>query len=410
MRLVLVVPRFPRLSETFIANKFAGLVDAGWDVHVVCQQASLGDWAKFPALAARPDLQSRVHVQRAHASRLAVAIMWLPVLLATAIRAPQATWRYWREAWRTLGFGAFKRFYLDAAIIALAPDIVHFEFGAGAVGRTHLKKCLGCYLTASFRGYDLAYAGVQYPDYYADLWANADAIHLLGEDLWQRALARGCPPDMPHALIPPAIDVDLFAGEETSHGGNGVDDGRPLRIVSVGRLDWVKGYEYGLEALRLLREEGVTLEYHIVGSGDYLEPLAFARHQLGLDGEVTFMGGQPQAVVLDEMRWADVFLHAAVSEGFCNVVLEAQAMGLPVVCSDAGGLKENVVNGETGYIVPRRDPAALATRLAELAHDPRKRAVMGRAGRRRVEQCFQLADQIKAFDQFYRTMADQDAS
>ena len=402
MRLVLVVPRFPRLSETFIVSQFLGLVAAGWDVHIVC--GATEPWDAFPRLAAQPGLRRRVHRAWPSEPRRLAALLWLPVLLLTFVRAPRATLGYLWAA-RGVGVGrAAREFYLDAAIIALSPDIVHFEFGALAIGRTHLKQRLGCRLGVSFRGYDLSFVGLDDPDHYAAVWRDADAIHTLGRDLWQRALRRGCPPDKPHALIPPAVDTDAFRP---------VDDAtrpappasRPLRILSVGRLEWKKGYEYGLEAARLLKARGVPFTYRILGGGSYLEPLAFARYRLGLEEEVEFLGPQPHTEVLTQMRWADVLLHPAVSEGFGNAVLEAQAMGLPVVCSDADGLAENVADGLTGFVVPRRTPEALAAALARLASDPALRRQMGAAGRERVKSKFRLEEQIEAFDRFFRHVA-----
>ena len=95
-------------------------------------------------------------------------------------------------------------------------------------------------------------------------------------------------------------------------------------------------------------------------------------------------------------------MHSAVSEGFCNGVIEAQAHGVPVVCTDAGGLPENVDDGVTGIVVPRRDPAALAAALTRLAADGDLRARMGAAGRDRVERLFRLDDQIDAWVRFYQ--------
>ncbi len=436
MRLVLVVPRFPRLSETFIVSKFIGLADAGWDVHLVCQEAEA--WDAFPRLAARPALRRRVHRAWPHEPGWLAALLWLPVLLLTVLRAPRAATRYLWAA-RGAGLGrAAREFYLDAAIIALSPDIVHFEFGALAVGRTHLKRRLGCRLSVSFRGYDLNYVGLDDPAHYAAVWRDADAIHTLGHDLWQRALRRGCPPDKPHALIPPAVDADTFrpttAGAEAAQGSGGAGElgsqaatplatrhsppvtraasedadsasavsPAPLRVLSIGRLEWKKGYEHGLEAVRLLKESGVPVTYRILGGGAYLEPLAFARHRLGLEAEVEFLGARPQTDVLAQLRWADVLLHPAVSEGFGNAVLEAQAMAVPVVCSDADGLPENVADGLTGFVVPRRDPAALAAALARLAADSALRQRLGAAGRARAQDCFRPEGQIAAFDRFFR--------
>jgi colanic acid/amylovoran biosynthesis glycosyltransferase len=102
---------------------------------------------------------------------------------------------------------------------------------------------------------------------------------------------------------------------------------------------------------------------------------------------------------------ADVMLHAALAEGFCNAVIEAQAMETPVVTTDAGGLPENVDDGVTGFVVPRRDPDALAEKLALLASDPELRARMGRAGRVRATTRFSIDQQAEAFIKLYETLA-----
>ena len=122
---------------------------------------------------------------------------------------------------------------------------------------------------------------------------------------------------------------------------------------------------------------------------------------------IQFLGAQPREVVREQLDWADVFLHAAVSEGFCNAVLEAQSMQLPVVCTDADGLPENVVDGVSGFVVPRREPQALAEKVTILAADPKLRARMGQAGRERVVNHFQLDVQIEKFDAFYKTVLDR---
>ena len=404
MRLVLVTHRFPKLSETFIAGKFVGLADSGWDVHVVCREAKFGAWDEFPALAARPDLKRRIHRHWPSRPGLLVMVLWLPLLLITFFRAPLATWRYLARGRSAFGRDTARQFYLDAALIALQPAILHYEFGAMAAGKSYLKHQLDCRLSASFRGYDLNYAGLEIPGYYDSLWKDADAIHLLGTDLWRAAQRRGCPRGMRHALIPPAVDTNRMNRNERDHLGQAIGPDRPLRILSAGRLEWVKGYEYALQAVRLLAERGIPFQYHIIGDGAYLEPLAFARHELGLDDQVQFLGARSQPAVIEAMDWADVFLQASVSEGFCNAALEAQAMELPVVATDAGGLPENVADGQTGFVVPRRDAAALCRKLAELAEDGELRLRFGAAGRQRAVQCFAVPDQIAAFGRFYREM------
>jgi colanic acid/amylovoran biosynthesis glycosyltransferase len=402
MRVVMIVPVFPKLSETFIASKFAGLLERGWDVYLVCSDFDRASWRHFEKLEGCPNARKRVVKNWTHRPRWLAALLIPVALFLSSLRNPAGVWRYLRRGAKRFGWGVWRWSYLDASILALAPDLVHFEFGTLAVYQMHLRELLDCKLITSFRGYDLNYAGLEEPNYFREVWEQSDALHLLGEDLWRRALRRGCPPSKPHALIAPAIDAEFFHPANRVPVNNDGSASRPVRILSVGRLEWKKGYEHAICAARWLRDMGVHAEYRIVGQGANLESLAFARHQLGVSREVEFLGALPPCEVREQMRAADILLHAAVSEGFCNVVLEAQAMGLPVVCSDADGLPENVVDGETGFVAPRRDPQALAEKLAVLARDPALRQRMGQAGRKRVLERFQLSDQIQAFDRLYR--------
>lgn len=409
-RVVLVTNAFPSASETFIVSKFLGLLQKGWDVHVACSARQAEMWTLYPQAANCPDAQGRVHPGWRSNSRVGAALLLLPALLWCLVCNPSGTVKYLRNGWHRLGRRVFPRFYLDAHIIALRPALLHFEFGALAVGRMHLGDLLGTKIVVSFRGYDLNYVGLEEPGYYEEVWAQADAIHLLGRDLWARAQQRGCPPEKEHALIPPAIDASAFEPAEDSTEAEGATVGtptRPLRILSVGRLAWIKGYTYALDAVRQLRGAGVECEYRIVGDGDYRQAVGYTVRDLEIEDRVVLVGSLPRAEIIAQMRWADVFLHAAVSEGFCNAVLEAQAMQLPVVCSDAGGLPENVVDGKTGFVVPRRDPQALAERLVRLAKDPALRRRMGRAGRKRVLQHFGVADQVEAFAHLYETVLSE---
>jgi len=399
-RIALVVPAFPKLSETFIVSKFMGLLERGWDVHVVCSTSEEKEWARFPQLPA--GARKRVHRGWPHRPKWKAALLLPFAVMACFQAAPGRTWRYLRQARHREGLlEALGRLYLDLPLIRLGPDVVHFEFGALATERMDLRELLGCRITVSFRGYDLNFVGLDQPGYFDAVWAGAAGLHFLGEDLWRRARRRGCPPDRFHMLIPPAIDVEFHKRDEAELSRKS-EGSRPLRILSVGRLEWKKGYENALLAIRRLLDRGVACEYRIVGDGDYFPAVAFMRRQLGLEGVVEVLGALPREDVRQEMQSADVLLHSAVSEGFCNAVIEAQSMELPVVCTDADGLRENVADGETGFVVPRRDPEALAAKLEVLARDPALRQRMGKAGRKRVLKNFRLSDQLDRLEDFYR--------
>jgi len=400
-RLVLVVPAFPKLSETFIVNKFLGLLERGWDVHVVCSHSDPKDWKAFPQLNSHPDIRSRVHVTWPQSPRWLAGLLMIPALLRGFSCSPDAAWKYLKQGFKQFGWDIFRRYYLDLEVICLQPDIIHFEFGSLAVGRTHLKNLLDCKMSVSFRGYDLNFVGLDQPDYYNEVWKKADACHFLGEDLWQRAQRRGCPPDMPHMLIPPAVDLDKFPIiERPSSEVLGTRE-KPLKILSVGRLEWKKGYEFALSAMKILQDQGLVIEYRILGEGEHRTALEFACHQMGIKENVQFLGALPHDQVIQHLGWADIFLHSAVSEGFCNAVIEAQAMGLPVVTSNADGLGENVADGVTGFVVPRRDPKALAEKMVLLAENSYTRKSFGLAGVERVRRFFTIETQLNAWEEFY---------
>lgn len=386
MRVVLVVHRFPERSEGFLVDHAVGLLGEGIDVHVVA------DTVDRAAVAERsPALVGRVHA--CPAGRRRRPVLALHVALGV-LAAPAATLRYlWRS--RGLGPGRAAALARDLPLLRLRPAVVHTEFATLAVARAHLPAVLGCRLTTSVRGYDVAYAGLDRPGWYDAVWPALTAVHVLGRDLWRRAQERGCPADLAHTVIPPAVDA--AAVPRATPGGPG-----PLRLVSVGRLHWKKAHHHVLAALALVRARGIDATLRIVGDGPEIEAVAFARHQLGLDDHVTFLRDLERPGVWRELAAAQVFVHGAVSEGFGNAVLEAQAAGLPVVCTDAEGLAENVEADVTGLVVPRRDPEALAAAIALLADDPERRVAMGAAGRERAATGFRPADQHAAFADFFR--------
>jgi len=385
VRVALVAHRFPERSEPFLVDHALGLLASGVDVHVVADEVD-----PEAVRRAAPALIDRVHAAPSGAgARVAVATA---SARAAARRPGAALAHLWRSANPSGRAAALAR---DLPLLALRPDVVHTEFLTLARHRTHLPTALGCALTSSIRGYEVAYAGLDDPEHYADVWPALTAVHVLGEDLWARAVERGCPPDLPHHRIPPAVDAEAVPRARPAALG-------PLRLVSIGRLHWKKGHHHTLQAVAAVRSAGIDASVRIVGDGPHLEELAFARHQLGLDDHVTFVRGLGRPEAWAELAEAQVFVHAAVTEGFGNAVLEAQAAGLPVVCTDAEGLAENVAPGVTGIVVPRRDPAALADALLTLARDPERRVAMGEAGHRRARTEFRPDDQRAAFLAFFR--------
>ncbi len=181
---------------------------------------------------------------------------------------------------------------------------------------------------------------------------------------------------------------------------------RPVRIVSVARLEPPKDHRTLLQALASLRSEEWELE--LVGGGP-LEPDARAlAASLGIAGRVRWAGYQadPSAA----LARAQIFVLSSLSEGFPRSILEAMRAGLPVVASDAGGVSEAVVNKVNGYVVPRQDPVSLADALVNLMKSDSERQRLGAATRRIYEEQFRFERMFEKTSALYGTVRNNTLS
>ena len=193
-------------------------------------------------------------------------------------------------------------------------------------------------------------------------------------------------------VIRPAVDVDYFAPGPTRPKA-----APPWRLVAVGSLLWLKGFEDALLAVKALVDRGFDVRFDLVGEGRDRQRLLFAVHDLGLEERVTLHGQQPPEKVRELLRQAHVFIVSSFSEGIANVALEAMACGVPVVSTDCGGMPEVITDGEHGLFVPVQQPAALESAIGRLLSDEPLRARLGQASRRRAEAEFRLDHQVAEF-------------
>ncbi len=193
-------------------------------------------------------------------------------------------------------------------------------------------------------------------------------------------------------LIPEGLDLARYQASRSAsqvRAELGIPQDAPL-VVSVGRLEPAKGHADLLAAFRRVVDRFPQARLAIVGRG-YLESELRALCQtLGIQDRVMFLGFRED--LLDLVGACDVFALASLYEGQGVATMEAMAMSRPTVCTGVGGVTDVVVEGETGYMVPPRDPKRLAERLVELLCDPQKAQTMGHAGRRRAEEDFRVED------------------
>jgi glycosyltransferase involved in cell wall biosynthesis len=159
-----------------------------------------------------------------------------------------------------------------------------------------------------------------------------------------------------------------------------------------------------LRAAALVLKQIPGAAFALAGTGRLEESWRRLAVELGIAPRIHFLGAC--ARVPELLAVSTVGVLSSWAEGFSNAILEYMAAGLPVVATDAGGAREAVLDGETGYIVPPRQPEALAARLAGLLRDPDLARRLGQAGRRRVEAEFSCAAQLeKTLALFNRLLA-----
>lgn len=172
-------------------------------------------------------------------------------------------------------------------------------------------------------------------------------------------------------------------------------------IGTVGRLTAIKGQDVLLRALAELRQAGQEVFLVLLGEGERRNELEDLARRLKISGNICFLGWRPDVAAV--MSSFDIFCLPSLNEGMGKVVVEAMAMGLPVIASDIGGIKDLVHNGENGLLVPPGDAQALAHALALLCRDPGKRRRMGAAGRL-VAPLYSAEEMTKKIELLYESI------
>lgn len=186
--------------------------------------------------------------------------------------------------------------------------------------------------------------------------------------------------------------------EFQSHGDPAMNErGVPSEkaVGTVGTLSGVKNHRLFLDVARIVSDQysGDSLFFIIVGDGPLRGELqAYAQH-IGLGSKVLFTGERDDIPRL--LRRMDVFVHTSRYEGLCNAIMEAMAGGLPVVATDAGGNRELVLENETGFLCPVRDPSALAEKILLLLRDGSLARKMGAKGAARIYEGYSVEKMVQ---------------
>jgi glycosyltransferase involved in cell wall biosynthesis len=227
-----------------------------------------------------------------------------------------------------------------------------------------------------------------------------DRIVTLTDGEIEEHLERGIGHRTQYRTVFSGIDFGPFEAAAAQREAIRIELGLPagaILVGGVGRLEPVKGFTYLIQAAHIVAESIPNIHFVIAGDGSLraaleaeARPLAGRFHFLGLRGDIP-----------DIMAALDLFVLPSLNEGMGRVLLEAAAAGKVAVASAVGGVPEIVVNGETGLLVPPKDPEALAAAIAKLANDAGLRQRMGQAARNRVVPAFGVMRMVELLEQLY---------
>ncbi len=291
-------------------------------------------------------------------------------------------------------------------------DIIHAHFGVDAVYALPLTRRLGVPLVTTFHGFDATTsrrglltsgspAWYHYLLFRKQLARDGDVFLCVSNYIRERVLELGFPEEktfvhytgIDSAMIPPRAPA---AGSK--------------KIVHVARLVEKKGTRYLIQAFNELLRKMPGCELEIIGEGPLEKDLKDLVDSLKLNGKVNFLGSLPHDAVLSRLVSASVLALPSVQaasgdmEGLGMVLLEAAAMGIPLVGTHHGGIPEVIVHGKTGFLVEEKSVTNLKKYLLELVADDDTNVRMGLNAKVMVQDRFEIKCQSKVLERIYESV------
>ena len=393
MKVAIIVGTFPFLSETFILNQITGLIDHGHEVNIYADK--LGDISKVHSDVVKYHLLERTYFVGNYGNSLYRLLNFLPILLTKFYKHPRILFealnikKYGREA------KSLRTLYLAESLLdkQLNYDIIHCHFGPNGIKGIFLRNAgiIKGKIVTTFHGRDVHFHPKKHGrDVYNQLFKECDLFTVNSKFTGDKIRELGCKKEniIKH---PVGLELERFAPKKRE-----VDFNHRIKIVTVGRLVEKKGIEYSIRAVSKVLNNHSNLEYKIVGEGALRRSLETLITELGLENEVKLLGWKTHDELQELYDESHIFILSSVTatdgdmEGQGLVLQEAQAMGLPVLSTLHNGIPDGVLNGKSGFLVPERDIDALADKINYLVENPEVWSDMGMAGRRFVEQNYDI--------------------
>jgi len=400
VKIAFLVSSFPTVTETFIVNQISDLLDRGHEVKIFA--FNRGDRAiVHDKIISYRLIEKTVYFHDFEFSKLKRFFPFLKVIITQFkninFKRLSLNFHFTKDGFRTLNLRFFYKikWILDEGDF----DIFHTHFGQNGVYISEIRAkgfLARTKLVATFHGYDLTPSLLSiYRTKYKRLFQETDLLTVNTE--YTKNLLRQIRTAKNVKILPVGLDTSEFKPKERQSD--------KFHLLFIGRLIFLKAPDVALEILRNLILKGFkNIKLTIIGTGELRESLIEYVKQHELETFVQITGPLSQEAVLDFMQEADILVMPgrydekgrAETQGL--VIQEAQAMELPVIVSDAGGMKYGLIHGETGFVVKEGDIGSFVEKVEFLLYNESERIKMGRKGRQFIIDNYDskfLGDQLE---------------
>lgn len=396
VRIGYLVSQYPTVSHTFVLREITSLRRAGFDIYAISVRNP-----DRPVEAMAPEEAEEARLTQSIMALSKISI--LSILFTELLRRPAALARGLRAA---LGAsrGApmavlhYFAYFLEAVIaghLFLRAGVEHFH--------SHFASTVGWLVTRMFplEMSVTLHGSAEFiePETFhlrEKIEASRFVVGISHFGVSQMMLATNYREWSKIELARLGVDVSVYRPRRTVRR-DGV-----FRIVTVGRLAEAKGLPLLVEAVAELIGRGIRLHLDIVGDGPLRPVITERAAELGITEALTLHGMQPADRVRDFYAQADVCVLASFLEGIPVVLMEAMALGTPVIATRVTGCPELVESGVNGLLCTPGDVASLVEALERLAREPELRARFSRAGRATIEGHYNLAKNVDALAKIFR--------
>lgn len=384
-----MVGRFPSLSETFILDQITGLIDLGHDVEIFAQEGNFE--GKIHPDILNYKLKNRTHFFITSPQKFNRVLKATSLVIENFHKSPLKI----LKSLNIFRFGkkALSLSLLNALIYFLDGDfdIIYCHFGPiGNFGACLKQIGIKGRLVTAFHGADMRMEIKKGEKSYHTLFSIGDIFLVTSKYGSKNLIQFGADPKK-IIFHPVGVDIRKFSRQLSSFDK---ENGSKIKIITVARLVEEKGLEHGIRAIKKIVSNNpkINLEYIIIGEGPLEHSLKKLVDDLNLSKTIHFLGSMTQEKVILQMSKAHVFLLPSVSESFGAVLLEAQAMSIPIVTTNIGGVPEAISDQKTGFLVPIENIKAMVLKIESLIKDKKLRLEMGKYGRKYVVRHYNIQD------------------